>query len=137
MRLPDLDEDGWTLVNAEEVAASRPGALHIPPRRVREILRPGDQAKLGLVARGAPSADKPEGALQMERLWVVVAKRIDGRYLGRLTGMPPGFAPGPDAYLRTGCEIPFAPEHVMDAIPKQDIEGDPLTDLPPPARPWA
>ena len=79
----------------EAIHASRPDRFQIPGRRIREVLRPGDPAKLIF----AIQFDRPEGKtapqLEFERMWVRVMKRAGGRHPGRLAnGRIPSRRPG-------------------------------------------
>lgn len=104
-----IEEDGWTLVSAEERSAAAPDTFLIPPRARRESLSPGDGAKLlfdietrenGLVVdRG------------VDRMWVIVKSRTEEGYVGVLDSNP---GAAENLRLREGDTIVFGPEHVAD-----------------------
>lgn len=107
-RFATIEKDGWTLESAESRHARNPETFAIPGRAEREALAPGDGAQLifdietreagQIIDRGS------------DRLWVIVKKKLDGRYLGVLDS-DPGAAEG--LTLRPGIEILFGPEHVI------------------------
>ncbi len=106
---PTIENDGWTLLSAEDQRARWPQTFHIPDRRVREALSPGDAAKLlfdietredgRIVDRG------------VDRMWVIVKKRVGELYVGVLDSNP-GRAEG--LALRPGTEVHFSADHVVD-----------------------
>lgn len=101
--------EGWSLVSAEMRHERYPESFAIPDRAARESLQPGDAAKLlfdietradgRLVDRG------------VDRMWVIVTRRIEGGYAGILES-DPGTADGLD--LHPGMEVRFGAEHVAD-----------------------
>ena len=108
MRIPDFEHDGWCLEDGEERHQENPASFEIPPLAVREILQPGDFAKL--IFRLAVDDEDDYGAV--ERMWVIVRERVDGGYIGMLDNEPGSIAEN-DAFWR-GAEIPFAFRHIID-----------------------
>lgn len=107
-RFPTIERDGWALVSAEERHALYPDTFHIPDRRARESLSPGDAAQLlfDIETRdGGCVVDRG-----VDRMWVLVKRRIGDLYFGVLDS-DPGRAEG--LVIHQGCEVTFAPEHVV------------------------
>ncbi len=106
---PNIEDDGWTLISAEERHASHPESFEIPSRTDRESLVPGDGAKLlfdietrddgRIVDRG------------VDRMWVIVKASYNEGYLGVLDS-DPGAAE--NLRLRQGDTVDFGPEHVAE-----------------------
>ena len=110
MREPSLDEDGWRLLNAEERQQTYPGSFELPDLRIRNALTIGDYAKL-LFEIGVSGDETDEDVV--ERMWVIVRETLDGRYIGVLDNKPDSIAENDRLWL--GVEVPFGPEHVIDA----------------------
>ena len=64
--LPQIDENGWCVLNGEELALSHPLTFQIPSLVEREGLRPGDHAKLVFRFRTF------DNEFEDERMWVLV-----------------------------------------------------------------
>ena len=47
-------------------------------------------------------------------MWVLVAERLGGGYIGILDSQPASVERSDNVYLCFGAEIPFFPEHVID-----------------------
>jgi hypothetical protein len=114
-----IENDGWTLISAEDRHAQHPDTFHIPSREARESLVRGDAAKLlfDIETRdGTRVIDRG-----VDRLWVIVKGRTGGDYIGVLDS-DPGFAEGLN--LHTGQLITFRPEHIaeIDRPPRQYLE---------------
>jgi hypothetical protein len=121
-RVPSIKQDGWCLGDGEERHAEAPDTFWIPPLDAREGLYPGCLAKL-IFHIHAPDAE------DVERMWVVVTKRLTGAgYLGVLDNTPCSeWAPG---RLEVGFELPFEPHHVIDIWDPNDytmaiVEAEP------------
>jgi len=73
MRAPNLHTDGWRLEDGEKLNDEYPATFQIPDFEVRNILQPGDIAKLifSIAVRG-------EGEPSVERMWVIVRERVPG-----------------------------------------------------------
>src|SRR5437868_4001837 len=89
-----------------------PDSFWIPPFEQRDALRRGDAAKL-LFDIEAHEEDGSVG-VQRERMWVIVAERVQGVYLGILDNQPACLELSDKVYLRFGAEIPFLAEHIID-----------------------
>jgi hypothetical protein len=113
MRLPNHKEDFWELRSAEESHRKNPDTFWLPPLEERQCLTRGQAAKLIFEIESVDD----EGAIQVqgERIWVIVAERHGDYYIGILDGQPASIEPDEDSYLCFGTEIPFMPEHVIDA----------------------
>lgn len=112
------DAPRWTLARAEERIRTDRAAPPIPTLAEREGLQAGRFAKLAFRSEEAVADDTaPVG----ERLWVQVREVLaDGRYAGTLQG-DASVARG----LRSGDEITFRPEHVLDVDrPKGALDFD-------------
>lgn len=85
-RLAVLAADGWELRSAESSHAAHPTTFPIPDAERRRSLRRGEAVKLIFDQEGA----EEDGTLsvQGERMYVLVAERVDGRYMGLLTSTP-------------------------------------------------
>lgn len=114
MRAPDFSHDGWSLDDAEQRHAEAPDTFEIPPLRVREVLEPGDFAKL--IFRIA--IDREEDPEVCERMWVVVTARTGDGYIGVLDNEPSSIAEN-DTFWR-GSELPFSPRHIIDVDKAND-----------------
>jgi hypothetical protein len=106
VRLAKLHVEGWELESAEARQAASPDTFWIPPRAQREGLQPGDGAKLLFQIASA-------GSTGVERMWVIVRRRMDDGYVGVLDSTPTSTDPGASSLVR-GCVVVFAPEHVAD-----------------------
>jgi hypothetical protein len=107
-RFATIDADGWQLESAEVRHAVSPDTFWIPPRAQRERLQPGDGVKL-LFQIAIADAGSEQG---VERMWVLVRRRMHDRYLGVLDSTPTSTTPA--SPLVRGCAVVFAPEHVAD-----------------------
>jgi hypothetical protein len=108
-RLATIAEDGWTLVSAEARHAEHPGSFVIPELKDRDSLTPGDAAKLLFdieTREGGRVIDRG-----VDRMWVIVKRRIDDNYIGVLESNP-GISEG--LTLRPGIEVLFRSEHISD-----------------------
>ncbi len=105
---PSLDPDGWTLASAEAAHARTPQTFLIPDRARREALTPGDAAKLLFDIQTREGGRIHRG---IDRMWVIVKKRIGDTYVGVLDN-DPGLVEGVN--LRPGTEVRFLAEHVAD-----------------------
>jgi hypothetical protein len=112
MRAPTLERDGWRLDSGEERSLATPDTFTIPPREVRENLRPGDLAQL--IFEIACEEEDGSVELQGERMWVLVVEGDHHGYLGILSNRPISVSEDSEFYLIWGAEIPFWPEHVID-----------------------
>ena len=107
MMLATLIDDGWALDNGEICHQESPDTFYLPPSEIRHSLQPGQIVKL--IFRIALEDDDHVEAQEVERMWVVVQKKIqDGKYLGTLDN---------DAYctkgMKTGISVVFEPRHVI------------------------
>lgn len=112
MRQAQLSTDFWELRSGEALNRQQPDTFWIPPLHERQNLDKGQAAKLIFDIE----ADDESGVVHLtgERMWVIVAERVDGGYVGILDNQPSSLNPHPDTYLCFGAEIPFLPEHVID-----------------------
>ena len=111
MRLPNLADHYWQLESAEARAAKWPDSFTLPPRSVREALKPGTPVQLLFEIE----TELPDGSLRrdVERMWVIVAEKVGALYIGRLDNMPDSVEHDAHVYLSEGAEVPFGPEHVI------------------------
>jgi hypothetical protein len=104
---PTIEVDGWTLLSAEEHQARHP-TFELPDRSQRESLKPGDSAKLLFdieTRKGGEVLDRG-----VDRMWVIVKKRLDRGYLGVLDS-DPGLAE--NLNLRPGFDVVFTAENII------------------------
>ena len=95
------------LLSAEARHAAHPETFEIPPRHDREGLSTGDGAKLLFDIETRKDGRVIDRGV--DRMWVIVMRRLGPNYLGVLDS-DPGSADGLN--LREGQVIPFGPEHV-------------------------
>jgi hypothetical protein len=112
MRRATLGEHFWQLQSGEARHAARPDTFWLPERARREQLRRGQAARLLFEIEG--EADDGTVERTVERMWVIVAERVDDGYVGVLDNRPASLDPAPNVYLVEGAEVPFWPEHVID-----------------------
>jgi hypothetical protein len=99
----------WSLDNAEELNAEHPRSFFIPPRDLRDGLKPGDTVKL--IFR----LERDDGEVAVERMWVDVVET--GPYVGRLVNHPQL-----EGVIGHGEDVTFGPEHVAAyAYPNEDL----------------
>jgi hypothetical protein len=97
-----VNTTNYTLGNGEEYHSKSPKIFWIPERSDREALGPGDMVKCVFEA---PEGSEAGG----ERMWVLVKEvRDDGTYRGELNSHPIIIN------AKTGDEVLFGPEHVID-----------------------
>ena len=113
-----IEQDGWTVVSAEAQHAAHPSSFHIPPRRQRESLLPGDGVRLLFdiqTTEGGQVIDRG-----IDRMWVIVKSNHSDGYTGVLDN-DPGVAE--NLTLRRGSLISFGPEHIanIDSPPRQYV----------------
>ena len=113
METPDLEHDGWCLVDGEQLNRDAPRTFHIPDLAVRRGLQPGDFAKL--VFEIAVEGDEYPS---VERMWVIVRERTPTGYLGMLDNQPDAIAENDRLWL--GTEVPFDHRHIIDIQPGDD-----------------
>ena len=106
-----MNADDWKLESAEARHAANPDTFWIPPRAQREGLQPGDGAKLLFQISS-------QGGSGIERMWVIVRRRLDGFYVGVLDSTPLAVD---SRSLPRGSTVVFAPEHIAD-ISRPDRE---------------
>lgn len=128
MRAPDLFHDGWSLDDGEALSLEFPDTFEIPDSAVREILQPGDWAKLIFRI----NVDDAETPAAVERMWVLVTQRLRAGYVGVLDNEPTSIQPNDAFWL--GAELPFEPRHIIDVQPG-DKDSVARSALPAPI-PW-
>ena len=128
MREPDFQREGWCLDDGEVRHSENPSTFEIPDLAVRQILQPGDFAKL--IFRIA--LDDNDDGEAVERMWVIVRERRDGGYVGMLDNLPTLISE--DDALWLGTELPFDPRHIID-VARATQESVELAKQPAPI-PW-
>ena len=128
MRMPDWSVDGWCLDDGEEYHAEAPSTFEIPSRDVREMLQPGDYAKL--IFRIA--VDNEEAGVEVERMWVIIRERHPFGYVGILDNEP--FSIAENDSLWAGTELPFEFRHII-AVDSATPQSAAIANAPP-AIPW-
>jgi hypothetical protein len=133
MRHANLERDFWQLRSGEESHGQHPETFMLPPLEERQSLARGQAAKLIFDIETVD--ENGEVVLTGERMWVIVAERIGGSYIGILDSQPACLTPDEVTYLRFGAEIPFTPEHVIEiATPPPSYVAWQLSQ--PPERSW-
>jgi uncharacterized protein YegJ (DUF2314 family) len=97
----------FTLEDGEERHRQDPDTFQIPPKEMREKLRPNQIVKLMFNI----SAD---GDTQVERMWVIVKSKDDKGYIGELNNQP-----ATTDKMRPGLKVRFQPRHVISIYPKK------------------
>ncbi|HXK61700.1 MAG TPA: hypothetical protein PLP42_17575 [Acidobacteriota bacterium] len=106
---PTIEEDGWTLLSAEDRQAASPHTFIIPSREERKSVSSGDAVKLLFdieTREGGEVFDRG-----VDRMWVIVKSCKSGRYIGVLDS-DPGVAENLNLYK--GDTIVFGPEHIAE-----------------------
>ncbi len=129
MRAPDFELDGWCLEDGEQRHRETPSTFPIPDLQVREILQPGDFAKL-IFKIAVDDDNDPE---PIERMWVIVRERTPTGYIGMLDNEPSAISEN-DQFWR-GSELPFEPRHII-AVQHANPDSLALAAQPAPI-PWA
>ncbi len=111
MRLPTISRDYWSLVSGEARHSATPATFEIPSLAERSTLVAGQGAKLIFEIE----AEEEDGTVSTstERMWVIVASRVEGGYIGILDSEPVTIPNDSEFYLCRGAEVPFLPEHVI------------------------
>ncbi|MDO9222101.1 MAG: hypothetical protein Q7U20_00130 [Caulobacter sp.] len=128
VREPDFDHDGWSLDDAEQRHSESPDTFEIPPLWIREVLEPGDFAKL-IFKIAIDDNEDPEA---FERMWVVVTVRTPDGYMGVLDNEPSSIAENDTFWY--GSELPFSPRHIIDV--NKANEASKAIAARPPKVPW-
>jgi hypothetical protein len=103
-----IEKDGWTLLSGEARQARNPATFEIPSRACRESLCVGDAAKLLFDIETRESGRVIDRGV--DRMWVIVKKRIGDLYVGLLDN-DPGISEG--VTLHSGSAVLSGPEHVV------------------------
>jgi hypothetical protein len=127
MRAPSFVRDRWCLEDGEQLHREASATFLIPDLALREILRPGDLAKL--IFRIAVEGDEHDA---VERMWVIVRERIPGGYVGMLDNDPDSIAKNERFW--SGTELPFEYRHII-AVSHADEATIALAKAPVPI-PW-
>jgi hypothetical protein len=100
-----LEQDGWTLDNAESRHAEAPDTFHIPSRAERTELQVGQMVQLLFLFLNT----EPDGSriIDCEKMWVTIQGDAGGRYWGQLESLP-----HTSKALAPLDRIEFGPEHV-------------------------
>jgi hypothetical protein len=102
-----LEVDGWRLLSGEEQSARYPETFHMPARKERESLTPGDGVQLMFDIESRENGRLIDRGV--DRMWVIVKRRIGDGYIGVLDNDP-----GRDGHLLSeGLPLRFGPEHVI------------------------
>jgi hypothetical protein len=106
MRAPDLERDGWHLLDGEQLNREAPQTFLIPDLGIRACLQPGDFAKL--IFEIAVEGDKYPA---VERMWVIIRERAPIGYIGMLDNEPDCISKNDRFWL--GTEVPFNYRHII------------------------
>jgi hypothetical protein len=127
MRLPAFEADGWCLDDGEQLHREAPETFFIPDLDLKQLLRPGDFAKLIFMI--AVAGDEHPA---FERMWVIVRKRVPNGYIGMLNNEPTSIAQNEEFWL--GTEFRFEFRHII-AVDHSNEESRALANAPAPI-PW-
>jgi len=109
LRCLTIEESGWALVSAEQRATAALETFRIPSRAMRELLSPGDGAKLLFdieTKEGGRIVDRG-----VHRMWVIVKAKTEEGYIGALDN-DPGVAE--NSRLHERDLVAIGPEQVAD-----------------------
>lgn len=106
MRAPDIETDGWRLGDGEERHRAAPTTFLIPDLALRQMLQPGDFAKL-IFEIAVEDDEFPS----IERMWVIVRERTPDGYVGMLDNEPNSVDENDRFWL--GTEVPFTYRHII------------------------
>jgi hypothetical protein len=115
VRAPDFERDGWRLADGEERQRAAPETFHIPDLAVRELLQPGDFARL-IFEIAVEDDEYPS----VERMWVIVRERTPNGYVGMLANQPASVDENDEFWL--GTELPFEYRHII-SVQQGDAES--------------
>ncbi len=101
----------FSVMDVEEVAADSPD-FTIPPREMRERFAAGQTVKL-MWSDGE----------HVERMWAVILRNDEGRYVGALDNDPIRLD------IRQGTLVEFGPEHIMERPPTPDEQAEAMRHL--------
>ena len=109
--LAQIENDGWTLLDAESLVSRSDWLFWIPPRKAREALHraPGCGGRAKLIFQLRDPADVE--VVHIERMWVTISFRSGRYYHGHLQNTPNLVA----APLVEGAGLWFRAEHVIDS----------------------
>jgi hypothetical protein len=105
-----IEQDGWQLESGEARHAEAPETFWIPAREARDSLDVGAGVKLLFDIAVEDDSGSQRG---VERMWVIVKRRLPGVYIGVLDSVPASIEHDSD-FLARGSEVVFGPEHVID-----------------------
>jgi uncharacterized protein YegJ (DUF2314 family) len=104
-----IEENGWTLVSAEERHAAHPDTFFIPSREKRASLSAGTGVKLLFDIETKANGRVIDRGI--DRMWVIIKARSGSGYIGILDNNP-GIAE--NLNLNEGDAIVFGPEHICE-----------------------
>jgi hypothetical protein len=116
-----MEDDGWTLDNAEVQHEASPRTFHIPSRAEREALRPGQMVQLLFHFLNR----EPDGSqvIDREKMWVTVKRVTPAGFEGQLESLP-----ATSNALAPLATIQFGPEHVACVFVRKSDPQHPLYD---------
>ncbi|MBM4068458.1 MAG: hypothetical protein FJ271_05870 [Planctomycetes bacterium] len=100
-----LEQDRWTLDNAESRHAEAPSTFHIPSRAERSGLQVGQMVQLLFLFLNTDPDGSP--VVDCEKMWVTIQEVLAERYWGQLESLP-----ATSIALAPLDRIDFGPEHV-------------------------
>ncbi|CAB1070737.1 hypothetical protein D1AOALGA4SA_1017 [Olavius algarvensis Delta 1 endosymbiont] len=109
LRRGTIEENGWTLVSAEERNAAYPDTFQIPSQDKRASLSAGDGVKLLFDIETKENGRVIDRGT--DRMWVIIKARSGSGYVGILD-KDPGIAE--NLNLNEGDAIVFGPEHICE-----------------------
>ena len=113
-----LEQNHWTLDNAESRHATAPDTFRIPSHAERSGLQAGQMVQLLFLFLNA----EPDGSqiIDCEKMWVTIKGADGGRYWGQLESLPQT-----SNALAPLAQIEFGPEHVAALFIRKTDPGHP------------
>jgi hypothetical protein len=116
MRLPNLDDDGYTIEDIEKLQVQNSWTNFIKPREEREGLKVGRFAKITVVVS---TPDYEVGRTLTESFWVRVSsvnRQPELVYEGRIKNIPLCETMYLSDCLKYNQLIKFEPKHILDIL---------------------
>ena len=112
-----IEKDGWALLSAEDHQKAHP-EFRLPSLSDRASVAVGQAVKLLFDIETRENGRIIDRGI--DRMWVIVRRRLNGRYVGILDN-DPGRAE--NLLLQSGDEIVFGPEHIteIDSPPRDYV----------------
>ena len=112
-----IEKDGWALLSAEDRQQAH-SEFRLPSLSDRTSVAVGQAVKLLFDIETRENGQIIDRGI--DRMWVIVRRRLDGRYVGILDNNP---GRAENLLLQSGDEIVFGPEHIteIDSPPRDYV----------------